>query len=114
MGLDLRHHEGSERAERGGGEGEAGIINVAKSGGDYDTIAAGLAVADPGDVVVVFPGDYAENVTVPTGVRLMGSHIALVTRITGADTTGTRVTFEGSGTIRNMTMVGPRPRWPQP
>jgi len=47
----------------GGGEGEAGIINVAKSGGDYDTIADKLADADPGDVVVVFPGDYAENVT---------------------------------------------------
>jgi len=43
----------------GGGEGEAGIINVAKSGGDYDTIAAGLRDVDR----VVFPGDYAENVT---------------------------------------------------
>ncbi len=84
-----------------------GIIIVAAANGDYTTITAGLAAASSGDTVLVYPGLYAESVTIPDGVRLLGFPAALQVRITGADTTSTRVTFAGGGTLREITVVGP-------
>ena len=42
-----------------------GVIIVAKSAGDFTTIAAGVAAASSGDVVLIYPGTYAESVTIP-------------------------------------------------
>ena len=85
----------------------AGVITVATSGGDHTTIAAGLAAASSGDAVVVYPGTYSENITIPAGVRLVGYPAAFAVVIDGADTTGTRVTLNNGSTLREFTVVGP-------
>lgn len=93
-----------------GTTGIAGLITVATAGGDYGTITDGLAAASSGDVVLVYPGTYAESVTIPAGVVLLGATVQVPTVISGADTTSTRVTLTGGGAppaLRNITVVGP-------
>jgi len=54
------------------------VITVATVGGDHTTIAAAIAAAVAGDVILVYPGTYAENnpLTLPAGVSLncVGRH----------------------------------------
>ena len=57
----------------------AGQITVATVGADFTTITAGLAAASAGDAVLVYPGTYAESVTIPANVMLRG-----IVRITKA------------------------------
>ncbi len=88
----------------------SGVIIVAKSGGQFSTIAGGLALANSGDVVLVYPGTYAENVIIPAGVVLQGATAQVPIIISGADTTGTRVTLTGGGAppaLRHLTVIGP-------
>lgn len=85
----------------------SGTIIVAKTGGDYDVIANGLAAASSGDSVVVYPGTYAESVTIPAGVRLTGFPNAQAVIISGADAASTRVTMPDTSTLREITVVGP-------
>lgn len=73
----------------------------------YSTIAAALAAAISGDIVYVGPGTYTESITIPDGVRILGFPAAQQVVIAGADTTSTRVTFAGTGTLREVTVVGP-------
>lgn len=86
---------------------DTGIIVVAQDGGDFATITEGLAAASSGDVVLVYPGTYAENVTIPSGVRLVGFPAGAAVTISGADTTGVRVTMMDNTTLREVTVVGP-------
>ena len=90
----------------------ANVVRVAKSGGDFTTVTEGIAaVAITGGVVQIWPGTYNENVTIPnTGVVLDGEGTGSRIIIAGADTGGTRVTFQGGGAVpvlRTITVVGP-------
>jgi hypothetical protein len=73
----------------------------------YPTITAALAAAVASDTVIVGPGTYAESITIPDGVRVVGTAPAQEIIISGADATSTRVTFAGTGTLREITVVGP-------
>ena len=50
------------------------IVTVAKSGGDYTTIAAGIAASVAGDAIMVYPGTYAEAnpLSLKSGTSLIG------------------------------------------
>lgn len=89
-----------------GASSPSGKITVAAAGADFTTITAALASALPGNVVKVFPGTYPENITIPTGVRLVGSDVAQTVRIIGADTGSSRVIMSAGSTIRDVTVVG--------
>ena len=52
-------------------------ITVAKSGGDYTTIMAGLAAAGPGDTVFVKAGTYSEFVKWPKSGTSGSGYIVL-------------------------------------
>lgn len=94
-----------------GATGIAGLVTVAIAGGDFSTITEGIAAANSGDVVLVYPGTYPENITIPGGVVVVGAVVAQVpVVIAGADTTGTRVTLTGGAAppgLRSITVVGP-------
>jgi hypothetical protein len=50
------------------------VITVAPAGADYTTIAAALAAASSGDVILIYPSTYAEsNLTLVNGVNLVGT-----------------------------------------
>lgn len=85
----------------------AGTTIVATSGGDYATIGAALAASVSGDTIIVYPGTYAENITIPDGIRVVGYPAAKNVVISGADTTGARVTFAGNGTLRELSVQTP-------
>lgn len=84
-----------------------GVIIVAKSNGNYITITDGLAAASSGDVVLVYPGTYAENITIPAGVRLVGYPASQQVIISGSDTTLPSVTMTNTSTLREVTVFGP-------
>ena len=85
-----------------------GVITVSATAfADYTTIGAALAAASPGDEIVVYGGTYAENITLDGSKRVRGFGFAQKVIISGADTTGTRVTFAGTGTLREITVIGP-------
>lgn len=84
----------------------SGVISVAKSGGDYTTVAGGLAAASSGDVVVVYPGDYAEQgLVMPDGVKLTSATLISVTSITG-DGTADTITLGANCSIQDMRING--------
>lgn len=97
----------------GGGTSSAGggVIGVVRLTDTeritYPTIAEALAEAVSGNVVLVGPGDYAEdNLSVPDGVRLEAPY-GSQTRITGAATTGTRVILGAGSILDGFTIVVP-------
>lgn len=74
----------------------------------FTTIAAALAAAEPGDAVIVEPGDYAEAVTVPAGVELRASpagRVALVAPAAAQDWTALTMTGAGSS-VRGIRVTG--------
>lgn len=73
----------------------------------YTTITAALAASVSGNVVYVGPGTYPESITIPDGVRVVGFPAGLAVIISGADTTSSRVTYAGGGTLREVSVVGP-------
>jgi len=84
--------------------------------GDHPTIAAALAASAPGDSVVVAPGTYVENVTVPSGVTLTSSSGPSMTTIDGgrAGTVGWSkvappcvASLSETGARRTVTSAGP-------
>lgn len=84
------------------GGGVDGALTVGTSGAEqYTTITAALAVASSGDEVVISKGTYAEDITIPDGVRVRGNHFAQGVIIDGT------VTFAGSGTLREITVRCP-------
>ena len=87
--------------------GFGGEIHVSPLGGDYDNIGDALAAASSGDTVIVHKGIYAENITIPSGVRVVGFPAAQQVIISGANTTDTRVTMSDTSTLRELTVVAP-------
>lgn len=57
-------------------------IIVAKSGGDYTTIQAAVDAASAGDTILIYPGTYAETLTIQKNVNLVGvtSDTCIITR----------------------------------
>ena len=53
---------------------EANIITVAKSGGDYTSVASAVSNASSGDAVLVYPGTYTET----GGVQMNTANVSLV------------------------------------
>jgi hypothetical protein len=82
------------------------IYVTADGNGDYATVQAAIDAASSGDVVQLGIGDYPENVTGKAGVELWGERSGK-SRITGADTTSTRLTLPTSAVVRNIGVVGP-------
>ncbi|MFB6194152.1 MAG: DUF1565 domain-containing protein, partial [Halobaculum sp.] len=62
------------------------LVVDASGGGDYETISAAVAAADPGDTVTVRPGTYEESVRINESIRLVAPEGAT---LDGAATTGT-------------------------
>lgn len=102
--------------DAGGGSGYANVITVAKSGGDYTSVAAALnSISDAADdnqyLVRVMPGEYTETnlVTVKSYVHLQGSG-PMATVVTSARTSATpsnasaTVDLEDNGRISDMTV----------
>lgn len=76
--------------------------------GTYQTIAAAFAAVSSGDLVVIRPGTYTENLTVPTGITVvaMGSGTLGIVKIVGTLTfTGavsslfSNIQFETNGAV---------------
>lgn len=88
----------------------SGITIVASSNGNYTTISAAITAVSAGATIVVYPGTYAENITVNKNVRIVGYPAAQNVIITGADTTSTRITLTSavtSTTLRELTIQTP-------
>lgn len=88
----------------------SGITIVAASAGDYTTIGAAITAVSAGATIVVYPGTYAESITINKNIRMFGFPAAQNVVISGADTTSTRVTFGASATsstLREVTVQTP-------
>lgn len=70
-------------------------------GRPYTTVAAALADAVSGDLVIVDSGTYAESFTVPDGVRIKGRELAQETIIQGT------ITCTGTATLRELEVQAP-------
>lgn len=84
----------------------SGVIRVASANADYTTINAAIAVAVSGNLILVYPGTYAENITIPDGVKIVGTPAAQNIIISGSGT-GSRVTITGTSTLREIVVRGP-------
>jgi len=81
------------------------ILTVAPgTGADYTTITAALADAVSGDTVVVYPGTYSGNITIPSGVAIVGIDRARTIIAAVAGNRGPVVTFSGSNYLSNLTV----------
>jgi len=86
--------------------GDNGTALPNRSDLPYLTIAAALAVASPGDVVIVRPGTYAESsLSIPADITLQSEGGWTVTTISGAAATGTRVTVAAGGKLDGFTVT---------
>ena len=103
--VDLRFPQAWSASPSGGGTWE-NLIIVAKLGGQYDTVAGGLAVGVSGDVVAVMPGDYDENVSVDTdSVDLMAAYgMSFRTLLSGADDDGPVLDLTSQSSIVDMSI----------
>jgi hypothetical protein len=73
----------------------------------FGTIAAAFASAIAGDIVLLGPGDFAESVTIPDEVQLVGAAGINTAVIIGAAPTGTRVTMGEGSSLANIRMLLP-------
>lgn len=86
-------------------------ITVAKSGGDYTTIATALAAASSGDVIQVYPDGgvgYSETnpLVIPTGVSLVGMDGPDRITISPTDVNSPLITMGEMAKIANVTLSG--------
>ncbi|WP_269780315.1 hypothetical protein [Methylobacterium sp. Leaf118] len=83
------------------------IINVRQgNGGAYTTISEALAAANPGDTIVVGPGNYQENLTITKSVTLLSEGGRGETTITGSAAGGGQGTIEIAAGVNNVTIGG--------
>lgn len=89
----------------------AGARGTGSRSAPFGTINEALPQATPGTTIAVAPGTYPELVLLPAGVTLHGGCAERV-RIGGpgeAMDPGVITLFEGSATVRNVTVTGERP-----
>jgi len=105
---DLRYLAGG--AASGGGSGSdlwENVIIVAKAGGDYTIIQDGEDAAAAGQLVLVMPGTYAENITVDVANLTLAGLIPSQWRgpwgvyLTGADDVGPILDLDSQCVIAN-------------
>jgi len=92
-----------------GPRGIENAITVGKSGRcDYTTIASAIAAASSGDVVFVYPGDYAETIAMASGVDVWGMNTESVSvgMVTGLTDTAIMVTMADDCVLGNLTVKG--------
>jgi len=80
---------------------------VAKSGGDYDTIQSAVDAAQAGTTIVVYPGEYAEKVTLKDGVSLVGTdrkNCIIRKDVAGNGSLGEHLVTLTNGEVRNLTL----------
>ncbi|MFL5674929.1 MAG: choice-of-anchor D domain-containing protein [Chloroflexota bacterium] len=82
---------------------EAHAASIRQVPGDYPTIGAALAASSAGDTVLVAPGTYAENLTVPSGVTLESSGGPSVTAV-DAGPTAPGAVIESGATMHGFTL----------
>ena len=87
-------------------------IELLEAGGaitNYGTIAAAMTAAVSGDVVLLYPNTYNEDIdfTGKGGVRVTGYPNAENVIIAGSSTTSTRVLLNEASTLREVTVMGP-------
>jgi hypothetical protein len=77
----------------------ANTITVAESGGDYTNIQQAIdrCAAEGGGAVSIYPGTYAENITVPDGVTVVGH---------GMPVLDGNLTIETGGWVRFLKVLG--------
>ena len=87
-----------------------GVVTVGATGADYTSIQTAMDAAVAGQTVLVYPGTYAESLdftAVESSVRVTGTPNGQNVIIAGADTTSSRVILNKTGTLRELTVVGP-------
>ncbi len=94
--------------------GAANILLVSKRGDDttgsregypFLTIAAALAEAEAGDVVLVYPGTYSESLTLPANVAIRGvDRSKCIISLTGRVVDTTLITMGASSVLSNITL----------
>ena len=92
--------------ESGGFDGPAVYVDAAKGqtsasgnhGSPVDTVAAAIALAKPGDTIVIAAGTYAETVDLPADVGLKGGGSGLTVIAPPADSHGINLA-KGGGTV---------------
>lgn len=95
----------------GGGSGVLweNIIIVAISGGDHATIGAAITAASTGDLIVVAPGTYAENLTLKADVHITGmfkdATLSIISPVSGVPIT--IPSDAGQYTVHSMTITPP-------
>ncbi|GAA4226544.1 Ca2+-binding RTX toxin-like protein [Sagittula marina] len=94
-----------ERFELGDGT-VVRAVNLA--GSPYTTIQSAIDAADPGDVILIGAGTYAEALTLDKGVTLMGAGAGVIVDATG-ELTGVTINGGGEGqsiVLENITFDG--------
>ncbi len=71
----------------------------------FQTISAALATAISGDTVFVYPGTYAESLTIPSGVALRGINVNTVIIQRTVTTSTTLVTLNPNARIEDVTLT---------
>lgn len=86
----------------------ANELHVAKSGGQYTTIADALAASVAGNVIRISPGTYAESnpLTRPTGVTIdcPGGHD--ITKLSCLNPGSDGLILEGTGEVKGLGVIG--------
>ena len=83
------------------------ILLVSQDGrGDYTTISSAISAASAGASIFVYPGTYAENITISNNIKIHGFLFGQQVIIAGSGTTA-RVTFTGSGILNSVTVQAP-------
>ena len=82
----------------------AATLNVPSA--SYPTIQAAVNAASPGDIIVVAPGTYNENVTIDKALTLRSSGGRNATIINGSAAAGTQGTITIASNTNNVTIGG--------
>ena len=86
----------------------AATWTVGQAGGvDYSTVTAAIVAADPGDTILVGPGDYVESITIAKPLTLTGSGVDQTT-LTGSGSSVISIMgpLDGGVTISGFRITG--------
>ena len=87
----------------------AGLLRVAISGSEYNSIQSAIDAAETGDTIAIYPGVYTENIVLNKNIRIVGetSTQSIVIRGATSDPTLTITSTCTTATLKNITVVGP-------